>query len=255
MKTTRSLALLLTAALATPVFAQPAPTTTPTGGDTAPGGQDDALYSCKKKSGMVAVTFKPETELKDLIAWAMGFTCKNFLLDPRIVSTGKKVTVIAPNKMSAAEAYTLFLASLSTMGLTVVPKGNVLRIVESAIRDHVAARLPSTGIAEFHPDAAYDAATPARLVPYLRRSPDPLLQLVPLELLDRVRAHTAVVDLTDQAQMLTGLAQLPRGDIADTIAEDNHARVTADAAAIAATLEDIAADRRRTYASVGIAIR
>jgi general secretion pathway protein D len=78
------------------------------------------------------VTFKPETELKDLIAWAMGFTCKNFLLDPRIVSTGKKVTVIAPNKMSAQEAYNLFLASLSTMGLTVVPKGNVLRIVESA---------------------------------------------------------------------------------------------------------------------------
>ncbi len=133
MKTTRSLALLLTAALATPVFAQPAPST---GGgtttDAAPGGQDDALYSCKKKSGMVAVTFKPETELKDLIAWAMGFTCKNFLLDPRIVSTGKKVTVIAPNKMSATEAYNLFLASLSTMGLTVVPKGNVLRIVESA---------------------------------------------------------------------------------------------------------------------------
>ena len=132
MKTTRSLALLLTAALATPVFAQPAPTSG--GGDVAPapGGQDDALYSCKKKSGMVAVTFKPETELKDLIAWAMGFTCKNFLLDPRIVSTGKKVTVIAPNKMSATEAYNLFLASLSTMGLTVVPKGNVLRIVESA---------------------------------------------------------------------------------------------------------------------------
>ena len=130
MKTTRSLALLLTTALATPVFAQPAPATG--GGDVAPGGQDDALYSCKKKSGMVAVTFKPETELKDLIAWAMGFTCKNFLLDPRIVSTGKKVTVIAPNKMSAQEAYDLFLASLSTMGLTVVPKGNVLRIVESA---------------------------------------------------------------------------------------------------------------------------
>ena len=56
----------------------------------------------------------------------MGFTCKNFMLDPRIVSTGKKVTVIAPNKMSAHEAYNVFLAALSTMGLTVVPKGNML---------------------------------------------------------------------------------------------------------------------------------
>ena len=62
----------------------------------------------------------------------MGFTCKNFILDPRIVSTGKKVTVIAPNKMSAQEAYDVFLVALSTMGLTVVPKGNMMRIVESA---------------------------------------------------------------------------------------------------------------------------
>src|SRR3569623_1724183 len=95
-------------------------------------GEDDALYSCKKKTGPVAVTFKPETELKDLIAFVMGFTCKNFILDPRIVSTGKKVTVIAPRKMSQQDAYRVFLVALSTMGLTVVPKGNILRIVESA---------------------------------------------------------------------------------------------------------------------------
>lgn len=106
--------------------AQPAPAN-----GTAPAAEDESLYPCKKRTGQVAVTFKPETELKDLIAWAMGFTCKNFILDPRIVSTGKKVTVMAPNKMSAAEAYNVFLVALSTMGLTVVPKGNLLRIVES----------------------------------------------------------------------------------------------------------------------------
>jgi len=107
--------------------AQPSPTTT-----TAPAAEDEALYACKKRTGQVAVTFKPETELKDLITWVMGFTCKNFILDPRIVSTGKKVTVIAPNKMNASEAYNVFLVALSTMGLTVVPKGNMMRIVESA---------------------------------------------------------------------------------------------------------------------------
>ncbi len=121
--------------MSAPVFAQPATSpTSPTGGSapaTTPG-DDDALYSCQKRTGQVAVTFKPETELKDLITWVMGFTCKNFMLDPRIVSTGKKVTVIAPNKMSAQEAYNVFLAALSTMGLTVVPKGNMMRIVESA---------------------------------------------------------------------------------------------------------------------------
>ncbi|MFT3692153.1 MAG: type II secretion system secretin GspD [Kofleriaceae bacterium] len=124
-----------------PILAQPTPAGGGSGADkggdkdkdkTPATGEDDALYSCKKKNGQVAVTFKPETELKDLITWVMGFTCKNFILDPRIVSTGKKVTVIAPLKMSQEDAYRVFLVALSTMGLTVVPKGNVLRIVESA---------------------------------------------------------------------------------------------------------------------------
>src|ERR1043165_7500528 len=130
---TKSLTIVVLVALTAQVFAQPAPA----GGsaNTAPTpapGEDEALYSCKKRTGQVAVTFKPETELKDLITWVMGFTCKNFILDPRIVSTGKKVTVIAPNKMSSTEAYRVFLVALSTMGLTIVPEGNVIRIVDSA---------------------------------------------------------------------------------------------------------------------------
>jgi general secretion pathway protein D len=138
MKTSKSLTIVVLLALTAQVFAQPAPAgggsanPNPNNAPTPAPGEDEALYSCKKRTGQVAVTFKPETELKDLITWVMGFTCKNFMLDPRIVSTGKKVTVIAPNKMSAAEAYNVFLAALSTMGLTVVPKGNVMRIVESA---------------------------------------------------------------------------------------------------------------------------
>ena len=114
-------------------FAQPAPAAPAAAPPTAGApGEDEALYSCKRRTGQVAVTFKPETELKDLITWVMGFTCKNFILDPRIVSTGKKVTVIAPLKMSQQDAYRVFLVALSTMGLTVVPKGNLMRIVESA---------------------------------------------------------------------------------------------------------------------------
>src|SRR5439155_13989265 len=97
------------------------------------GAGDDKIYSCGKNTTQpVSVSFKPETELKDLITWVMGFTCKNYILDPRIVSTGKKVTIIAPNKMTASEAYDTFLVALSTMGLTVIPKGNLYRIVESA---------------------------------------------------------------------------------------------------------------------------
>ena len=94
---------------------------------------DDAqLYSCGKAKGQVSVSFKPEIELKDLLTWAMGFTCKNFIYEQGVLSRSKKLTIIAPNKMSAEQAYRLFLVGLSTMGLTVVPKGNVLKVVESS---------------------------------------------------------------------------------------------------------------------------
>ncbi|HEV7559446.1 MAG TPA: secretin N-terminal domain-containing protein, partial [Kofleriaceae bacterium] len=118
-------ALAVVLGIARPVGADPKHS------EAEPPGDDDVLYACKEKTGEVSVTFKPQTELKDLVTWVMGFTCKNFVLDPRIISTDRKVTVIAPNKMSTREAYRVFLTALSTMGLTIVPKGNVLRIVES----------------------------------------------------------------------------------------------------------------------------
>jgi len=136
MQTTK-FAVLLAAAVTTgvllraaPAVAQPTPAPTPA--PAAPG-EDDGLYNCKKlKGGMVTVSLKPETELKDLITWVMGFTCKNFIYEPGIMQRSKKVTVISPNKMTPQEAYRLFLVALSTMGVTVVPKGNALRVVESS---------------------------------------------------------------------------------------------------------------------------
>jgi general secretion pathway protein D len=95
-------------------------------------GEDEQLYSCKSRTGEVAVSFKPEIEVRELLAWVMGFTCKNFVLDPRIVSTAKKVTIIAPNKMTASEAYRVFLVALSTINYTIVPKGKIVKVVESA---------------------------------------------------------------------------------------------------------------------------
>jgi len=94
-------------------------------------GEDAALYSCKHHPGQVIVTFKTDPDIKELVTWVMGFTCKNFLLDPRIGATGRKVSIITPNKMTAAEAYRVFLAALSTINLTVVAAGNALRVVEA----------------------------------------------------------------------------------------------------------------------------
>lgn len=48
---------------------------------------DESPYSCKQKQIDVEITFKSELELKDLLTWAVGFTCKKFVLEPRIVAT------------------------------------------------------------------------------------------------------------------------------------------------------------------------
>ncbi|HTL38027.1 MAG TPA: type II secretion system secretin GspD [Kofleriaceae bacterium] len=98
----------------------------------SPAAADESLYSCKQRQGDVEITFKSEMELKDLLTWVVGFTCKKFVLDPKVVTMGRKVTLIAPGKLSAAQAYDVFLTALGTMGFTVVPKGKLLMVTESA---------------------------------------------------------------------------------------------------------------------------
>jgi general secretion pathway protein D len=91
---------------------------------------DTMVYSCRHLPDQVQITFKPEIEVKDLITWAVGFTCNRYLYDNRFVAN-RHVTVIAPEKMSPHDAYELFLASLATAGLTVVKQGSSWQIVES----------------------------------------------------------------------------------------------------------------------------
>jgi general secretion pathway protein D len=100
--------------------------------DQRPPGEDEALYLCGKASAEVTVNLRPGADLTDLVSWAMGFTCKNFVYSSRIPG-GRSLTatVISPSKMSPEQAWRLFLVALQSMNLTVVAKGNVLEIVES----------------------------------------------------------------------------------------------------------------------------
>jgi hypothetical protein len=152
--------------------------------------------------------------------------------------------------IAAAEA--LLARAQTRVAMVVAPETARTPAELRALRDRVAARIPTAGVADFHPDAALDLASPARLVPFLRRSPDPLLQLVPLALLDSVRGAPPAADRATQAQMLRGTATTPRGDVADRIAAANHATIRAHAQRILATLDDIAADRQTSYARAGI---
>src|SRR5262245_4532970 len=110
MTSSRSLRSIGAVAIAAVLFgvtapiasAQPQP---PAGGGGSGDAADDPqLYSCGKAHGPISVTLKPETELKDLLAWAMGFTCKNFIYESSILQRSKKLTIIAPNRMSPQQA-------------------------------------------------------------------------------------------------------------------------------------------------------
>ena len=155
-----------------------------------------------------------------------------------------------------AEAGRLLAGPGARVVMVVAPEAALTRPALAALRDQVAARLAAVGVAEFHPDAALDLATPARLVPFLRRSPDPMLQLVPLALIDDARAARAgeaagAAGLAQQAAMLGGRAA-PARELTDEIAAANHATVATAGSAISAVLDDIATDRRTAYARVGI---
>ncbi len=128
---------LMTAALVVGWLSSVASAETASASELPAPGEDEKLYSCKKSASSLEVTFKPETEVKDLVTWVMGFTCKNFIYAPHIVAQGRKLTIVAPSKMTVQEAYRLFLASLATLGLTVVPQGNIVKIVESNTAKHL----------------------------------------------------------------------------------------------------------------------
>jgi general secretion pathway protein D len=103
----------------------------------APGGRDRDVpgerefNECRKvpANRKIKLTLKPESELADLVGWISGMTCRRFILPSNVRS--QKVTIVAPEPVSAAEAYRLFLSALATMGLTVEATGGFLRIIES----------------------------------------------------------------------------------------------------------------------------
>ncbi len=140
------------------------------------------------------------------------------------------------------------------VAMVIAPELLIDRGFLHGIRNEVAGAIPTAGVAEFHPDADLDLVSPARLVPFVRRSPDPMLQLVPLSILDAVRASPPAVDREQQAKMLGGRAVPQRRDAADRIAAANHATVGGAVEAVLATLADIATDRERSYAAAGISI-
>lgn len=71
-----------------------------------------------------------DVELPELVRAMSELTGKRFLLAAQKVK-GFKTTIVSQQKITVAEAYQAFLASLQANGLTVLPEGGVHKIVES----------------------------------------------------------------------------------------------------------------------------
>lgn len=107
-------------------------------------------------------------------------------------------------------------------------------------------------IADFHPNALLDSSSPERLVPFIRKSPDPTLQLIKHAALDAARR--GALDGTRAAT----LEMMLKGALKE---EPAHARIASanfrtlertGPAPILAVLEDIARDRAASYARLGV---
>jgi general secretion pathway protein D len=89
----------------------------------------------------------PNVEITDVINAISSLTGKNFIIDPGVRG---KITIVAPSKITVAEAYKAFLSALAITGFTVVPSGSFLKIksARNAQRDSI-----ETYSGEYYPNS------------------------------------------------------------------------------------------------------
>lgn len=105
-------------------------------------------------------------------------------------------------------------------------------------------------LAAFHPEALPDVADPERLIPFLRRTPDPCVQAIQMATLERVRrgapAGTQFIDVASLDAIVSEEAVVP--SLRDRIARANLDTVRrAGVQALRSHLDAIQQDRVRTY--------
>lgn len=166
-----------------------------------------------------------------------------------------EVVVIVTDEAEAGAALDAFDATAGkTLGLVVLPRFAGDAAALRRLRDRLLGegRGDRLALADFHPHAPIDTGSASRLVPWLRRSPDPMLQAVRHATLSRLRRAAITLSPAEQAAALAGRAPPPRPDPAAQVAADNLLAVQAHGDAIAAAFDDVARDRAQTYAALGL---
>ncbi|MCC6215108.1 MAG: type II secretion system secretin GspD [Polyangiaceae bacterium] len=89
----------------------------------------DTPYRPKPGGAMVKFNLQ-DADLAELVNHISGMTGKRFIYGPKVRTI--KATVVSPSPITLAEAYQAFLAILEANGMTVVPHGRFLEIVDTA---------------------------------------------------------------------------------------------------------------------------
>ncbi len=94
-------------------------------------GENPANPSAVKGSAQKFVTLDfDNVDISVLVKFVSELTGKNFLIDEKVKG---KVTVMSPKKIPVNDVYRVFLSILEINGFTVVPAGNMIKIVPSAV--------------------------------------------------------------------------------------------------------------------------
>jgi len=87
--------------------------------------------SIPKKTGQKYVTLDfDNVDISVLVKFVSELTGKNFLIDEKVKG---KVTVMSPKKIPVNDVYKVFLSILEINGFTVVPSGDMIKIVPSSV--------------------------------------------------------------------------------------------------------------------------
>ena len=94
-------------------------------------GEQEALKECHKypPNKRFKWELRGEVDLMTLLNSIAPMMCRPMIVPGSVRQS--KVTILAPDTVTAPEVYRMFLSSLETMGLTVQPEGKVLKIIET----------------------------------------------------------------------------------------------------------------------------
>ena len=111
-------------------------------------------------------------------------------------------------------------------------------------------------LADFHPNAALDLTDADKLVPFLRRAPDPLIQIVRTDVLARVRgtepSGTSYVDPEHIAQLTLAELAPPALSVAARVAQQNlRTAQRVGLETLTHIFDTIQADRTASYLACG----